>query len=109
MKRRILAFLLAFALGMAVFAPALPLPAQVKKSAMCVADVCEEDTVRDVLARNLGKRVELVLLSGQRIIGAVANVTPQLVHLAQLHHKQFHDAVIRLDEISAVIMRVRSQ
>lgn len=109
MKRRILALLLALTLGMVVFAPAIALPAQADESTMCVADVCDQDSVRDVLIRNKGKRVELVLLSGERLIGEVANVTPMLVHLAKLHHKHFHDAVIQLKEVSAVIMRVRTQ
>ena len=107
MNTRILSFALALALAMVVVSPPIAFPRQADKEHICVADVCDEDRVQDVLRRNKGRRVELVLVSGQRLKGEVSNVTPELVHLTELHHKLYFDAVVRIKEISAVIMRVR--
>ena len=63
------------------------------------------------LAENLtalkGKTVTVTLSSGQAISGMVKDVKNGLLHLEKLSQKDFFDAVIVVDKISAVEVRVR--
>ena len=83
--------------------------AQSHEPELCVTDLCDPDLIRDVLLRNMNRRVEVVLTSGERLTGNVSKITGRLVQLSNLKHKDFFDAVIELDAISAVIMRVRTR
>ena len=65
------------------------------------------DTVGTVLERHIGKVVELRLKSGEKISGKVEVVGAQLVHLSQITGAEFYDAVVVLDDIGAVTVRVR--
>lgn len=64
-------------------------------------------TIPDILRDRIGKRTTLRMQSGEDIEGTVVMVGNGLVHVARLAGKDFYDAVISLDRISAVIMRVR--
>ena len=63
------------------------------------------------LADNLlafkGKTVTVFLSSGQTMTGIVKDVKNNLLHLEKLSQKEFYDAIIRVDLISAVEARVR--
>jgi hypothetical protein len=63
------------------------------------------------LADNLmalkGKTVTVSLSSGQTMTGVVKDVKDHLLHLERLSQKEFYDAIIRLELISAVEARVR--
>lgn len=63
------------------------------------------------LADNLmtlkGKTVTVFLSSGQTMTGIVKDVKDHLLHLEKLSQKDFYDAIIRLELISAVEARVR--
>jgi len=63
------------------------------------------------LADNLmalkGKTVTVSLSSGQTMTGIVKDVKDHLLHLEKLSQKEFYDAIIRIDLISAVEARVR--
>ena len=63
------------------------------------------------LADNLiafkGKTVTVSLSSGQTMTGIVKDVKNNLLHLEKLSQKEFYDAIIRVDLISAVEARVR--
>jgi len=72
-------------------------------------EVRAEDTVRAVLERSIGRRVELVLVSGEKMSGIVARVTPEVVHLERLAGREFYDALARIDRIDAVIVRMRER
>lgn len=63
--------------------------------------------VKDILKDQTGKRVIVRLDAGEEIEGTVAKVGDQLVLLAKLSRRDFYDAVVRLDRISAVIIKVR--
>ncbi len=63
------------------------------------------DTVASVLQRQAGKLVELRLKSGDKISGKVEVVGDKAVHLAQLVGQEFYDAVVVIDDISAVVIR----
>ncbi|MBZ0169918.1 hypothetical protein MELA_01040 [Candidatus Methylomirabilis lanthanidiphila] len=66
-------------------------------------------TMREVLSEYTGKRVALRLQSGDEIEGTVTMVGNSLLHLTKLSGKEFYDAVVSIDKISAVRMRVRDK
>jgi hypothetical protein len=65
------------------------------------------DTVRSVLERLQGRRVGVVLTTGPELAGVVERVADNLVHLSALTGREFSDAVVSLDQIGAVIVKVR--
>lgn len=66
-------------------------------------------TLQDVLLENHGKRVIMHLESGEAIEGTVTTVGDIVVHLAKVAGRDFYDAVVRMDRISAVVFKVRSK
>jgi hypothetical protein len=69
--------------------------------------VSGQDTVRTVLQRQQGKAVILKLDSGDDVGGKVRLVGDHVVHLEQLTGQEFYDAAVDLEEVAAVIVRVR--
>ena len=65
------------------------------------------DAIKVNLERQVGKRVRLRLVSGQDVEGTVVAVGTAGVHIARLAGMDFYDGVVRLDQIAAVIVRVR--
>ena len=65
------------------------------------------DAIKVSLERQVGKRVRLRLVSGQEVEGTVVAVGTAGVHVGRLAGMDFYDAVVRLDQIAAVIVRVR--
>ena len=63
----------------------------------------------EILSENVGKRVALRLGSGDEIEGTVVQVGKSLVHVAKLSEKDFYDAVISIDKVSAVRIKVRDK
>lgn len=66
-------------------------------------------TIRDILAERTGKRTTLRMQSGEDIEGTVVLVGNGLVHISKLSGKDFYDAVVNIDRINAVIMKVRDR
>ena len=66
-------------------------------------------TIADVLKDRIGKRTTIRTQSGEDIEGTVAVVGNNVVHIANLTGKEYYDAVVSIDRISAVIMRVRNR
>lgn len=64
-------------------------------------------TIKDILLENIGKRLILRLETGENLEGTVSKVGDSVVHIAKLSGKDFYDAVVRIDRISAVIFKVR--
>lgn len=91
---------LTFVIGLILLAPVLA----AEEPALQVSQV---DTVRAVLAKHTGERVTVKLDSGEELSGKVQSVGDHVAHLSELSGKEFYDAVIDLDEIAAVIIRVR--
>jgi hypothetical protein len=56
-----------------------------------------------------GKRVAIRLDGGEELEGIVTRVGDQLVHISKLSKRDFFDAVVRIEKIGAVIMRVRDK
>ncbi len=67
------------------------------------------DTIRSMLERQAGQRVELMLQSGEILQGTVTTVGQHVMHLSRLAKRSFFDAVVRLEAIDAVILRVRNK
>ena len=65
------------------------------------------DSVRTLLERQIGKRVSVVLTTGPELAGVVVSVGDKLVHLSELTGREFFDAVVNLEQVGAVIVRVR--
>lgn len=66
-------------------------------------------TMREVLSEYTGKKVVLRLESGDEIEGTVTMVGNSLLHIAKLSGREFYDAVVSIDKIIAVRMRVRDK
>lgn len=67
------------------------------------------ETMRDVISEYSGKVLALRLESGEEIEGTVTMVGNGLVQVSKLTGKEFYDAVVSIDRISAVRMRTRSR
>jgi hypothetical protein len=65
------------------------------------------DTPATVLKRNEGQKVELRLKSGEKLSGKVSAVGDKAVHVSELTGQEFYDAVVSLDDVSAVIIRTK--
>jgi hypothetical protein len=66
-------------------------------------------SMEDNLSMLRGKTVTVYLATGQTIIGTVNDVKGNLLHLTKLSQKEFFDALIAIDRISAIDTRVKSQ
>ena len=67
------------------------------------------DVIRHTLEQQVGKRVKLKLVSGQDLDGKVQKVGAQAVTLAELGGMDFFDATVRLDQVAAVLVKVRGK
>ena len=72
-------------------------------------EVKDGDSLKSVLERHVGKRVSLVMGAGPELTGVVVKVGANVVHLGELGGREFFDAAVSLDRISAVVVRVRSR
>jgi hypothetical protein len=68
-------------------------------------DVAE--TLQSNLARRSGEKVELILVSGKSLVGTVKEVGTSGVHLSALEGKEFYDALVRIDQVSAIVVRTK--
>ena len=66
------------------------------------------DAIKVNLEHQVGKRVRLRLVSGQDVEGTVVAVGTAAVQIGRLAGMDFFDAVVRLDQIAAVVVRVRN-
>jgi hypothetical protein len=73
------------------------------------AEQAVSESLKQALDQLIGKRVKLKLTSGQDMEGTIASVTAQTVQLTQLTGAEFFDAMVRLDHVSAVIVRARTK
>ena len=96
------------AFPLALLLAVAPLAAPFPTAAQDAALELNADAVKINLERQVGKRVRLRLVSGQDLEGTVVAVGTAAVHLARLVGMDFFDGVVRLDQIAAVIVRVRN-
>jgi hypothetical protein len=95
------AFLLTLLLGIAMLVE--PVSGQAQNAPLEI----NADAIKVSLERQVGKRVRLRLLAGQDVEGTVVAVGTAAVHIGRLAGMDFFDGVVRLDQIAAVIVRVR--
>lgn len=72
-----------------------------------VAAMAKNEAMASILKDRSGKKVVVVLQSGTEISGKVSSVGSNTLTLTELGGKEFYDAVIELDDISAVQYRAR--
>ena len=72
-------------------------------------EVRSGDSMGDLLSGLVGSSVDLTLRSGTALSGKLAAVHQHLVVLASLRGKEFYDAVIRIEDVSAVTIRMRDR
>ncbi len=85
-----------------------PAAAEVKKAT--AVEWARFDTsfpLKENLKTFLGRDVHLLLRSGQTIQGYVKSVGDHFVHLEKLAGRDFYDALVRIDDISAVEAKFR--
>ncbi len=64
-------------------------------------------SMADNLAAFKGRNITVMLASGQTITGVVADVKGNLLHLSKLSQKEFYDALVAVDRITAIEVKVR--
>ncbi len=69
--------------------------------------VGQNDTIISSLEKQKGKRVSVKLSSGVEMTGTVGVVNNSVMHLGALAGKEFFDAVINIDNIEAIVVRVK--
>jgi len=65
------------------------------------------DSIVSVLKAYDGKRVTVKLDSGEELTGTVGSVNDDLVQLRELSGREFFDAAVVTDDISAIIIRTK--
>ena len=83
---------------------ALPAIAEEKK-----LELKQTDTMVDMMGRLVGERVEVSLRNGTTMSGKLTRVHQNLAVIAELSRNEFYDAVVRIDDISAVTVRMRDK
>ena len=99
-------YLFCLALLASLLAPAASF-AQEAKPPEVKFDIEAADVIKANLDAVKGKPATLLLTSGQEISGVIAQVSEGAVHLTNLTGKEFFDAVVRLEDVSAISVRVR--
>ena len=66
-----------------------------------------DDTIRRALEKQVGELVTLRLFDGGELTGRVRIVTKELVQLGELSGRDYYDGVIKIEKITAIIVRVK--
>lgn len=74
-----------------------------------VVDLNSPEAIRHTLEQQTGKRIKLKLQSGQDLEGKVSKVGSNVVVVSELSGMEFFDATVRVDQVDAVIVRVRTK
>jgi hypothetical protein len=67
------------------------------------------DNIKTILEKEIDLPVKLRLKSGAEISGTVARVGNGVVQIAEIGGMEFYDAVVNIDDISAVLFKVRKR
>lgn len=87
----------------------LPANAEAKSKVVAIKGVSYnvDSSLADNLKSLVGKKVYVTLDSGKTFVGWVKKVGNHLMHLEKLAGKEYFDALIRLEDISAIDTRFR--
>ncbi len=64
-------------------------------------------SVKDNLSANVGKRVSLMISAGEAVEGTIEKVGDHFVLISKLSGKDFYDALVRIDDVKAIVFRAR--
>jgi hypothetical protein len=67
------------------------------------------DNIKTILEKEIDLPVKLRLKSGAELSGTVARVGNGVVQIAEIGGMEFYDAVVNIDDISAVLFKVRKR
>jgi len=67
------------------------------------------DNIKTILEKEIDLPVKLRLKSGAELSGTVARVGNGVVQVAEIGGREFYDAVVNIDDISAVLFKVRKR
>ena len=90
-------------IGMTVFMQSVQAAGEAKQYVQLNAGI----SLADNLTALKGKTATVYLSSGQSMTGIVKDVQDNVLHLEKISQKEFYDALIRVDMISAIEARVR--
>jgi hypothetical protein len=105
MKKTVLTVMLLTLIASGIFV--VPVVSSAAEAAGAAPQFNVETTLAENLSALKGKIVTVTLSSGQAISGVVKDAKNGLLHLEKLSQKDFFDAVIVMDKVSAVEVRVR--
>jgi len=72
-------------------------------------DLNSPDAIRINLERFMGERITVSLTGGGELQGVVSKVGVTTLYITELTGREFFDAVVRLDHISAVVVKMRNK
>ena len=72
-------------------------------------DLNSPESIRVNLERFMGERITLSLIGGGELQGVVSKVGVTTLYITELTGREFFDAVVRLDHISAVVVKMRNK
>jgi hypothetical protein len=72
-------------------------------------DLNSPEGIRVNLEKFLGERVTINLIGGGELQGVVSRVGATTLYVTELTGKEFFDAVVRLDHVSAVTVKMRNK
>jgi len=111
MKRSKVVGFVGVALAILLYATIFLLPMEVEAKSKVVAIKGISYNVNSSLADNLksliGKKVYVTLDSGKTFAGFVKEVGNHLMHLEKLERKDYFDALLRIENISAIDTKFR--
>ncbi len=87
----------------------LPTEAEAKSKVVAIEGISYNvnSSLADNLKSLIGKKVYVTLDSGKTFAGSVKEVGNHLMHLEKLDGKDYFDALIRIENISAIDTRFR--
>jgi hypothetical protein len=72
-------------------------------------DLNSADAIRANLEKFSGERVTLSLIGGGELQGVVSKIGTTMLYITELTGREFFDAVVRLDHVSAVTVKMRNK
>ena len=72
-------------------------------------DLDSPESIRITLDRHVGERITVSLTGGGELQGVVSKVGVTSLYITELTGREFFDAVVRLDHVSAVVVKKRNK
>ena len=98
---------MAILFNVTIFMPSLEAAAKTKVVAIEGVSYNVNFSLQDNLKSLIGKKVYVTLNSGKTFAGFIKEVGDHLVHLEKLDGKGYFDALIRIEDISAIDTKFR--